>query len=188
MSRPKIQRQIPASVVEGSAYLLGDFIDADAIIPVKYCTRPAPEILVKRCLTQIDADFPAKARRGLILIAGKDFGRGSANENSVRALQLSGVKAVVALSFGLLFKRNAINLGLPVLECKEMIVSSETGDRIEIDLENWICANLTAGIEAGADSISEIERAILGAGGAIEWIRKNKSNTNREALISNELQ
>ncbi len=174
MSPTKPTRQLPASLIEGSAYRLGDFIDADAIIPVRYCTRPTTETLTRRCLTQIDPDFPAKARRGLIVVAGKDFGRGSANENGVRALQLSGVKAIIAFSYGLLFKRNAINLGLPVLECKEIVENSESGDRIEIDLENWVCANITAGVESAATPLSQIERDILAAGGAIEWIRHNR--------------
>ncbi len=176
MSRAKVTRQLPESVIEGSAYLLGDFVDADAIIPVRYCTRPTAEILVRRCLTQIDADFPAKVRRGLILVAGKDFGRGSANENSVRALQLSGVQAVVARSYGVLFRRNAVNLGLPILECGEVVEATEAGDLIEVDLENWRCANITAGVEADAVSISEIEREILGAGGAIKWIKENRDS------------
>lgn len=187
MNRANIARQLPPSLIEGNAYRLGDFVDADAIIPVRYCTRPTPEVLVRRCLTQIDADFPAKARRGLIIVAGKDFGRGSANENSVRSLQLCGVKAVVASSFGLLFQRNAINLGLPILECSEIVETSESGDRIEIDMENWICANVTAGVEVAPVPLSGVEKAILDAGGAIEWIKINRESNKQRALKNNEL-
>lgn len=187
MNSRKNNRVASSSLIEGYAYKVGDYIDSDAIIPVRYCTKPTPEILAKRCLTLIDPDFPAKTHRGLIIVAGKAFGRGSANENSVRALQLSGVKAVVAQTFGILFKRNAINLGLPVMESWELVGSSETGDHIEIDLENWRCANSSSGIEAIPVPLSKIEREILNAGGAVEWIKRNSVKNNHKVSQENEL-
>jgi 3-isopropylmalate/(R)-2-methylmalate dehydratase small subunit len=160
----------PTEPVTGVAYVLGDFVDADAIIPVRYCTRPAPEVLSRRCLAMIDADFPAKARKGLIIVAGKDFGRGSANENPVRALLLCGVKGVIAASFGGLFKRNAINMGLPVVESSELANIAENGDKILIDFSIPRCADISAGVEIELNEMSDLELQIQRSKGLINWL------------------
>lgn len=168
-------------VIEGEAYRLGDYVDADAIIPVRYCTRPTTDALTKHCLTLVDPDFPLRAKRGLILLAGKDFGRGSANENAVRALLLSGVRGVVATSFGLLFRRNAVNMGLPLMISPDLVNSSETGDRVGLDLKNNRCGNLAKGIEFPAEALSEIERGILLAGGLVNWVKRGGMSAETEA-------
>jgi len=161
-------------VIEGEAYVLGDYIDSDAIVPVRYCVRPTPDVLTKHCLTMIDIDFPLKARHGLILIAGRDFGRGSANENAVRALLLSGVRAVVAISFGLLFRRNAVNLGLPIMCCSKLVAGTASRDKVEVNFDHQRCANLTAGHEFAAEPLSDIELGIIRAGGLVKWVKSGK--------------
>lgn len=171
MKRSAAGRGASPLFIEGSAYVLGDYVDADAIIPVRYCTRPTAEILMRRCLTLIDPDFLEEARRGVIILAGRDFGRGSANENAVRALLLCGVRGVIAASFGLLFRRNAINMGLPIALCPRLVEAAETGDRIELDLINQRCADLTAGIEATLEPFSKIERDLMLAGGLVKWVK-----------------
>jgi 3-isopropylmalate/(R)-2-methylmalate dehydratase small subunit len=176
------QSTIPG-IIQGTAYIVGDYLDADAIIPVRHCTRPTQEILIKHCLTLIDPDFPLKAQKGLIILAGKDFGRGSANENAVRALQLSGIKAVVAASFGLLFRRNAINMGLPIMQCPQLMAQTKNGNLIELELDNHRCADITAGLEAEAERFSEIEEGIIKAGGLVNWVKSGKTSKHGTKTI-----
>ncbi len=161
-------------LIRGQAFILGNYVDADAVIPVRYCTRPTPEILTRNCLTMLDPDFPLKARAGLILVVGKNFGGGSANENSVRALLLNGVRAVVASNFGLLFRRNAINMGLPIMQCPRLVDRIENGDHLELDVERQRCADADKGITEEAERFSDIEVGIIRAGGLVNWIKSSK--------------
>jgi|GEM_PF-1628128 len=168
-------------LITGRAYRLGDYIDCDAILPVRFCTRPTPEILRRFCLTIVDPDFPLKAGHDQIIVAGKDFGRGSANENAVRALMESYVRAVVATSFAALFQRNALNLGFPALTADDCLVETETGDRIVIDLESWQFANLASGCESSLGGNPGLERDILLTGGLIPWTRRHSTTPSEPA-------
>jgi len=166
--------RVVSGLMQGEAFVLGDHVDSDAIIPVRHCVRPTPDVLTKYCLTAVDSDFPAKAKHGLILVAGRDFGRGSANENAVRALLLSGVRAVVAISFGLLFRRNAVNMGLPIMICPKLVESTKAREKIEVDFENQRCANVSKGHEYTAEPLSEIELRIIRAGGLVNLVKRGQ--------------
>lgn len=166
--------------VSGVAYKLGDKVDCDTIIPVRFCTRPGLEVYRRHCLTVYDPDFPTKAREGLIIIAGREFGRGSANDNAVWALASCGVKAVVAVSFAHIFHRNAINIGFIALTSPTLVNESETGDELELDLVAWKAYNHFQGSEHLLDELSPLEFEILKAGGLIPYLnalRGEKSQT-----------
>jgi len=157
-------------IIEGIAYKLGDAIDCDAIIPVRYCIRPTEDILRERCLTHIDKQFPETANTGLILIAGRDFGRGSANENSVNALLACQVRAVVAESFARIFRRNAPNLGLPTLACPGVAKKIQPGDRLKVDLNAWTLSGEDGNLRMKFAPVSPIERDIILSGGLIPYL------------------
>lgn len=162
--------------IVGEAYKLGDRIDCDSIIPVRFCTRPGLGVYRKHCLTVIDPDFPEKSRRGLILLVGSEFGRGSANENAVWALASCGVRATVAITFASIFRRNALNLGFFALTCPPLVKESETGDHIEIDLVTWQAHNLTQGLTYPLEELTPLERDILQAGGLIPYLNSLKGD------------
>ncbi len=161
-------------IIEGMVYPLGDYINCDSIIPVRFCTRPSVDVIKDNCLTTIDTGFPIVASKGVVIVAGRDFGRGSSNENSVRALQLCGVKAVVADSLARIFQRNAINLGFVAVECTHIRESVDESQSIKIDLQNWTVKLLTLKKSLRLRPVSVIEREILECGGLISYIKNKK--------------
>ncbi|MFN3820786.1 MAG: 3-isopropylmalate dehydratase small subunit [bacterium] len=163
--------------IVGEAYKLGDRIDCDSIIPVRFCTRPGLGVYRKHCLTIVDPDFPEKSRQGLIILAGGEFGRGSANENAVWALASCGVRAVVAVTFASTFRRNALNLGFFALTCPPLVKESEVGDQIEIDLLEWQAHNHTQGFTFPLEELTPLEGDILRAGGLIPYLNNLKGET-----------
>lgn len=160
--------------VEGKVYPLGDDVNCDSIIPVRYCIQPTVDVLKDNCLTMIDPDFPFKASKGVIIVAGRNFGWGSSNENSVRALQLSGVKAVIAESLARIFQRNAINIGFVAVECPEIRESVVEDQAIKIDLDRWIVTSDVWKKSMKLNSMSAIEKDILASGDLIGYIKHKR--------------
>lgn len=156
--------------IEGPAYKLGDYVDCDAIIPVAFCTRPTQDNLKQNCLKPLDPEFPKYRKNKHIIVAGRDFGRGSANENAVRSLMFNNVQAVLAESISRIFRRNSTNLGLPALICSYISDSVRPGDIISIDMDTWLVTNENSNEILPLRPISEIEKNILLAGGLINYI------------------
>jgi 3-isopropylmalate dehydratase small subunit len=155
----------------GHAHVYGDDIDTDRIIPGKYTKTLDLQSLADHVLEDLDPDFRSKLKPGDILVGGNNFGCGSSREQAPLALKVAGVAAVVATYFARIFFRNAINIGLPVMEVKDL--EAATGDELEIDLSAGTVRNLTAGTTYHASPMPTVMIDILNQGGLVAYLKKN---------------
>jgi 3-isopropylmalate/(R)-2-methylmalate dehydratase small subunit len=160
------------SKIKAPAIVFGNNIDTDVILPGKYLILVDPNELGKHALESLDTEFVAKAKGGVILVGGKNFGCGSSREQAPLALKYSGVKCVIAESFARIFFRNAINIGLPVLECKGIHSAVKTGDILAVDFEAGKIENLSSDKQFQVDKLPPFILEILADGGLIENLRR----------------
>ncbi|MBN1358577.1 3-isopropylmalate dehydratase small subunit [Candidatus Bathyarchaeota archaeon] len=158
--------------VSGPAIKFGKNIDTDVILPGKYLVLVDPYDLAKHALEGLDPDFPDKAKKGVIIVGGKNFGCGSSREQAPLALKYSGVKCVVAETFARIFFRNAINIGLPVIECKGISAAVDEGDELSVDFEAGTVQNLSKGKSFQVAKLPPFILEILSDGGLIENLRR----------------
>ncbi|RKX97846.1 MAG: 3-isopropylmalate dehydratase small subunit [Spirochaetes bacterium] len=159
-------------IFEGQAHKYGDNVDTDVIIPARYLTTPDPEELAKHCMEDIDKDFVKKVKKGDFIVAGENFGCGSSREHAPIAIKAAGISCVIASSFARIFYRNAINIGLPILESKEASQEINDGDELKIDLVRGIISNKTTGKSYKATPFPEFMQDIINAGGLINYTRE----------------
>jgi len=157
--------------VAGRVWKYGDNIDTDVIIPARYLNTSDPKELAAHCLEGLDPDFARRVRPGDIIVAGENFGCGSSREHAPVAIQAAGIAAVVAASFARIFYRNAVNIGLPILECPEAVAGTESGDRIEFDYRVGLLRNLSRGREYQAAPFPPFLQEIIRWGGLIPRIK-----------------
>ena len=162
--------------VTGKVLKFGDNIDTDVILPGKYLVLVDPRELAKHAMEGLDSAFSEKAKKGLIVVGGKNFGCGSSREQAPLALKYAGVKCVLAESFARIFFRNAINIGLPVIEHKRISASVENCDMIKVDLEAGTMQNLSNGKSYQVDKLPPFILRILSDGGLIENLRRRLNN------------
>ncbi len=158
--------------VTGKALKFGDNIDTDVILPGKHLVLIDPRELAKHAMEGLDSAFPEKAKNGVIVVGGKNFGCGSSREQAPLALKYAGVKCVLAESFARIFFRNAINIGLPVIEHKGISTSVKNYDVITVDLEAGTMKNLSNGKSYHVDKLPSFILCILSDGGLIENLRR----------------
>jgi 3-isopropylmalate/(R)-2-methylmalate dehydratase small subunit len=158
--------------VFGRAVKFGNNVDTDVILPGKYLILMSPTDLAKHALEELDPDFPEKAKKGIIVVAGKNFGCGSSREQAPLALKYSGVKCVVAESFARIFFRNSINIGLPVVACAGISAAVETGDELAVDFDKGEVHNVTKGRTLKGTKLPAFILEILSDGGLIENLQK----------------
>jgi 3-isopropylmalate/(R)-2-methylmalate dehydratase small subunit len=158
--------------VSGPAIKFGKNIDTDVILPGKYLVLVGPYDLAKHALEGLDPDFPEKAKKGVIIVGGKNFGCGSSREQAPLALKYSGVKCVIAESFARIFFRNAINIGLPVIEWKGISAAVDDGDELAVDFEAGTVQNLSKGKSFQVAKLPPFILEILADGGLIEYLRR----------------
>ncbi len=161
--------------VKGRAWVLGDNVSTDHIISGKYKFKAISslEAMLPHLLEEVIPGFSERVRPGDVIIAGKNFGMGSSREHAPRLLKMAGVGAVVARSFARIFYRNAINIGLPVIEAEEIPSITEDGDVIVVDLAEGVVANLSKGVRERFRPFPKEVMEILRAGGIIEYIKKH---------------
>jgi 3-isopropylmalate/(R)-2-methylmalate dehydratase small subunit len=164
--------------IKGTAIRFGNNVDTDVILPGKYLVLVDHYDLAKHALEGLDPMFPEKAKKGIILVGGKNFGCGSSREQAPLALKYAGVKCVLAESFARIFFRNAINIGLPVMECKGLSTSVETGDELIVDLEHGKIENISKGRIFEVDRLPPFILEILKDGGLIENLRRRLKNND----------
>jgi 3-isopropylmalate/(R)-2-methylmalate dehydratase small subunit len=150
----------------------GNNVDTDVILPGKYLILMDPRDLAKHALEGLDPAFPDKAKNGVIVVGGKNFGCGSSREQAPLALKYSGVKCVVAESFARIFFRNAINIGLPVVECKGIWEAVENGDELAVDFDKGEVRNTSKGKTLQATKLPAFILEILTDGGLIENLQR----------------
>ncbi|MDI3529455.1 MAG: 3-isopropylmalate/(R)-2-methylmalate dehydratase small subunit [Thermoanaerobacter sp.] len=159
-------------MMQGKAIKYGDNIDTDVIIPARFLNTSDPQELAQHCMEDLDKDFKNKVKEGDILVVGENFGCGSSREHAPIAIKASGISCIIAKSFARIFFRNAINIGLPILECKEAVDGIEEGDMVLVDTDNGIIKNLTKGTEFKAQPFPEFIKEIMKYGGLINYVRK----------------
>ena len=158
--------------VSGKVFKYGDNVDTDVIIPARHLTSADPEILKLHCMEDIDASFAGMVKAGDIMVAGKNFGCGSSREHAPVAIKASGISLVIASDFARIFYRNAINTGLPILECPEASEKIEAGDVVEADFDTGVITNVTRNETYQAAAFPEFIEKIIKAGGLVEYTRK----------------
>jgi 3-isopropylmalate/(R)-2-methylmalate dehydratase small subunit len=153
------------------AWVYGDNVDTDVIIPARYLTTTDTATLAEHVLEDLDPSFAEGVSAGDVVVAGSNFGCGSSREHAPQALKAAGVGAVVARSFARISFRNAINTGLQILVCPEAAERTETGDEVHADASSGVVRNHSQGWELAAEPLPEFVMEIVGAGGLVEWVR-----------------
>jgi 3-isopropylmalate/(R)-2-methylmalate dehydratase small subunit len=156
--------------LRGHAWKFGKNVDTDAIIPARHCNTSDPRELAKHCMEDADPEFIHKMRRGDIIVAESNFGCGSSREVAPLSIKSAGVSAVIAKSFARIFFRNAINIGLPILECPEAVDGINSGDEIEVEPATGTIRNLSTGQEFRAAPYPEFLQRIIDLGGLLAYV------------------
>jgi 3-isopropylmalate/(R)-2-methylmalate dehydratase small subunit len=158
--------------LRGKVWKYGDNVNTDVIIPARYLNVSTPEELARHCMEDIDPTFAGAVGAGDVIVAGENFGCGSSREHAPLAIKGAGVSCVVARSFARIFYRNAINVGLPILECPAAAEGLEKGHQVEVDLEAGQIHNLTTGQVYQAGHYPPFMMAIINAGGLVPYTRR----------------
>jgi 3-isopropylmalate/(R)-2-methylmalate dehydratase small subunit len=157
---------------KGNAWVYKDNVDTDVIIPARYLNTSDPKELAEHCMEDIDAHFAKNVKSGDIIIAGENFGCGSSREHAPIAIKESGISVVVAKSFARIFFRNAINIGLPILENKDMPDETDLNDVIEVNLAEGTIKNITKNKEYKCAAFPEEIQKLITTGGLINYTRE----------------
>jgi len=160
-------------MITGSVIKYGDNVDTDVIIPARYLTRFDPEHLAKHCMEDLDPGFLKKRKPGDIIVAGNNFGCGSSREVAPVAIKSAEISCIIARSFARIFYRNAINIGLPILECPEAVDHAKERDRLEVDPKAGIIKNLNRSESYRAAPFPSVIQEIIDLGGIVEFVRKH---------------
>ena len=159
-------------IFNGKAIKYGDNVDTDVIIPARYLNTSDKKELASHCMEDIDKDFTQKVEAGDIMVAGYNFGCGSSREHAPIAIKESGISLVIARSFARIFYRNAINIGLAIVECDEAVDGIANGDKVEADLDNGIIYNRTTGKSFTTQPFPAFIQQIIENGGLVASIQK----------------
>ena len=158
----------------GRVFKYGDNVDTDVIIPARYLNTSDPKELAAHCMEDIDLDFAKKVQEGDIIVANKNFGCGSSREHAPIAIKESGISCVIASTFARIFYRNAINIGLPILECDQAVKSIEEGDKLEVNFDTGVIKNLTKNEEYQGEAFPEFMQKIINSNGLIGYIKNSQ--------------
>ncbi len=157
---------------EGAVHKYGRDVDTDVIIPARYLTTSDPVELAKHCLEDLDSEFVKKVQPGDIIVAEENFGCGSSREHAPICIKAAGVSVVIAKSFARIFYRNAINIGLPIMECPEAADAINNGDVVEVDADNGVIADKTTGLTFQAQPFPPFLQEIIEEGGLVARTKK----------------
>ncbi len=157
--------------LKGKVHKFGADVNTDVIIPARYLNVSEPKELAKHCMEGIDSEFATKVEKGDMIVATTNFGCGSSREHAPLAIKACGVSCIVARSFARIFFRNAINIGLPLLECPEAVNETEAGDILAVNLSRGEIGNISRGKTFIAKPYPEFMMGIINAGGLIEYTR-----------------
>ncbi len=150
----------------------GDNVDTDVIIPARYLNSSDPAELAKHCMEDLDKTFTERVREGDIMVAGRNFGCGSSREHAPIAIKASGISCIIAETFARIFYRNAINIGLPIMECPEAARDISEGDEVRVDVATGTIENLTTGKVYKAAPFPDFMQEIINADGLIPYMRE----------------
>lgn len=156
--------------VQGSAHKYGNNVDTDVIIPARYLNTAEPKELAAHCMEDIDAEFTSNVHEGDIMVGEYNFGCGSSREHAPIAIKASGISCVIAASFARIFYRNALNIGLPILECAEASSEINAGEQVSVDFDTGLITNLTTGKTYRAEPFPPFIQNIIAKGGLLNSI------------------
>ena len=165
--------------LRGAVHRYADNVDTDVIIPGRYCNLTEAKDLAAHCLEDLDPGFAKRVKAGDLLVAGENFGCGSSREVAPITIKAAGVSGVVAKSFARIFFRNSINIGLPIFECPAAVEEASTGDDMEVEIETGKIHNRTKGKTYQAAPLPPEVRAIVEAGGLIEYVKRRVAGAAR---------
>jgi len=158
--------------IRGQVHKYGANVDTDVIIPARYLNISDPAGLAAHCMEDIDPDFVKRVRMGDMIVAATNFGSGSSREHAPLAIKASGISCVIAQSFARIFYRNAMNIGLPILECAEAAAGTDFGDTLEVELATGTIVNVTKGLTFKAEPYPDFMLELISAGGLIEYLKR----------------
>lgn len=154
--------------VKGNVHKYGDNIDTDVIIPARYLNTVSAQELASHCMEDIDAEFVKKVKKGDIMAGGENFGCGSSREHAPLSIKASGISCVIAASFARIFYRNAINIGLPILECRQAAADAKDGHVMSVDLDSGTIFNETLNKEYATQPFPKEIQDIIARGGLLQ--------------------
>lgn len=154
----------------GTVHKFGDNVDTDVIIPARYLNVSDPKELAEHCMEDIDKDFTKKVKPGDIIVADKNFGCGSSREHAPIAIKASGVSCVIAETFARIFYRNSINIGLPIIECKEASQEIKEGDTVSVNFDTGVITDETTGKEYQGQAFPPFMQKIIDCEGLVNYI------------------
>ncbi|NBI72336.1 3-isopropylmalate dehydratase small subunit [Clostridiaceae bacterium] len=160
----------------GHVFKYGDNVDTDVIIPARYLNATEGAELAKHCMEDIDKEFVHRVQAGDIIVASKNFGCGSSREHAPLAIKCAGVSCVIAETFARIFYRNAINIGLPIIECPEAAKAIEAGDEVEIDFDSGVITDKTRNVSFQGQAFPEFMQRIITAGGLVNYINGKETH------------
>ncbi len=159
---------------KGYVHKYGDNVDTDVIIPARYLNTPDAKELAMHCMEDIDKDFVKNVKAGDIMTGGYNFGCGSSREHAPLAIKTAGISCVIAKTFARIFYRNAINIGLPILECAAASEDIDAGDEVNVNFDTGVITNITKGRTYNAEPFPEFIQEIISAGGLMASIGKGE--------------
>lgn len=157
---------------EGKVFKFGDNVDTDVIIPARYLNSSDPKELALHCMEDIDKEFVNKVSAGDIIVAEKNFGCGSSREHAPIAIKAAGVSCVIAETFARIFYRNAINIGLPIIECKEATLEIKAGDELEVNFDTGVITDKTTGKSFQGQAFPPFMQKIIDCEGLVNYINQ----------------
>lgn len=157
---------------KGIVFKFGDNVDTDVIIPARYLNSSDPAELATHCMEDIDKDFIKNVKKGDIIVADKNFGCGSSREHAPIAIKAAGVSCVIAETFARIFYRNAINIGLPIIECKEAAREIENGDEVSVNFDTGVITDITKNTTYQGQAFPEFMQKIIAAEGLVNYINQ----------------
>jgi 3-isopropylmalate/(R)-2-methylmalate dehydratase small subunit len=158
--------------LSGKVLKYGDDVNTDVIIPARYLNVYDPAELAQHCMEDLDPDFLKAVKPGDIIVAGSNFGCGSSREHAPLAIKAAGISCVIARSFARIFYRNAIDIGLPILECEKAVDKTQAGDLLEVELSAGEIKNVTKGLTFKAKPYPDFMLELINAGGLIEYTKR----------------
>lgn len=159
----------------GPVFKYGDNIDTDVIIPARYLNTQSAAELASHCMEDIDKTFVTRVKAGDIMVGGENFGCGSSREHAPLAIKTSGISCVIAKSFARIFYRNAINIGLPILECEAAANGIDAGDEVEVDFDTGVITDVTKGESWQAAAFPPFIQNIIKAGGLLKSLKEREA-------------
>lgn len=160
---------------KGAVFKYGDNVDTDVIIPARYLNSSDPAELATHCMEDIDKEFTGRVQKGDIMVAAKNFGCGSSREHAPIAIKAAGISCVIAETFARIFYRNAINIGLPIIECPEAAREIEAGDEVEVNFDTGVITDVTKGTSYKGQAFPEFMQKIIAAEGLVNYINQKQA-------------